>query len=72
MAEIQKIVTLLVGWINVQVVHHHSILKGLSQKSYHLHSGMPLFKNSVNMSYLKEIKLFLHSLVRGLERTQSK
>jgi len=60
---------LLVGWINVQGGHHHSILKD-EPESYYLHSGIATVKNSVTRSCLKEIKLFLRSLVRGLEMTK--
>ena len=72
MVEIQKIVT-SAGWLDQCPGGPPSLdFDKIKPETYHLHSGMPLLKNSINRSYLEEIRHFLHSLVRGLERTQIK
>src|ERR1700722_14160865 len=51
---------------------HQWTLHKLNLKSYHLHNGMQLCKKSVNRSWLKGIKHFLHSLGSKLAKTQIK
>src|SRR5882762_5507065 len=51
------------------VIHIWTLLKSIL-KNYHLHGGMLLFKKNVNRSWLREIKLFLHSLAKGLAKIQ--
>jgi len=70
MAEIQKIVLQLAGWISAKMVPHQWSLQKLKLKNYHLHNGMLLFRKNVNRSWLKETNHFLHNLKTNLARIQ--
>ena len=54
------------------VAVHEWTLQKLNLKSYHLHSGMQLFKKSVNRLWLKGIKHLLHIQKEKWQRPKSK
>jgi len=72
MAEIQKIVT-SAGWLDQCPDGPPSMdFAEIEPEELPPHNGMRLFRKSVNRSWLKGTKHFLHSLGRNLAKTRTR